>query len=93
MLKSGKPNMLFYADDMVLWAETKTELTMKLNTVVDMMEKLGLQISIDKTEIQCNTNGGRRHMHRNRKRQENNKMCGINKSNKVPRIMVNSRYG
>ena len=55
MFKPGKPNMLFYADDMVLWAETKTELTMKLTTVVDMMEKLGLQISIDKTEIQCNT--------------------------------------
>ena len=40
---------------MVLWAETREELQFKLGTVVDMMEKLGLEISVEKTEIQCNT--------------------------------------
>ena len=49
LYKPGKPNMLFYADDMVLWAETTEELKLKLTTIVDMMERLGLQISVEKT--------------------------------------------
>ena len=48
LYKPGKPNMLFYADDMVLWAETTEELKLKLTTVVDTMERLGLQISVEK---------------------------------------------
>ena len=52
--KHGKPNMLFYADDMVLWGQTKKELQEKLQTVVGLMEQLGLQISTTKTEIQAN---------------------------------------
>ena len=46
--------MLFYADDMVLWGQTKKELQDKLQTVVGLMEQLGLQISATKTEIQAN---------------------------------------
>ena len=49
LYKPGKPNMLFYADDMVLWAETTAELQIKLTAIADMMEKLGLQISVEKT--------------------------------------------
>ena len=52
--KRDKPNMLFYADDMVLWGNTKEELQQKLTRVVETMEQLGLQISIGKTELQCN---------------------------------------
>ena len=31
LYKPGKPSMLFYADDMVLWAETTEELEIKIN--------------------------------------------------------------
>ena len=47
--ESGKPNMLFYADDMVLWGESKAELAEKMKTVIGTMEQLGLQVSTSKT--------------------------------------------
>ena len=45
----GKPNMLFYADDMVLWGESKAELEAKMKTVIGTMEQFGLQVSTSKT--------------------------------------------
>ena len=53
--QEGKePAMLMYADDMVVWGDTEVEVKEKLQVTVDMMEKLGLQISLEKTEVQYN---------------------------------------
>ena len=41
--------MLLYADDMVLWGETKEELQGKLKAAIETMNALGLKISLDKT--------------------------------------------
>ena len=49
-----EPCMLLYADDMVVWAETKKELQQKLQIVIGMMDKLGLEVSVEKTELQTN---------------------------------------
>jgi hypothetical protein len=59
--KEGKPNMMFYADDMVLWGESKEELKTKMGTVIDTMEKLGLQISVEKKQRFKATNRGKQH--------------------------------
>ena len=56
--ESAEPCMLLYADDMVIWAKTKEELKKKLEVVVTGMEKLGLQLSIEKTEIQSSREVG-----------------------------------
>ena len=48
------PCMLLYADDMVVWGNTKREIEEKLEIVIECMEQLGLQVSEDKTEIQHN---------------------------------------
>ena len=40
--KEGRPNMLFYADDMVLWGANKEELGWKMQVVIETMEQLGL---------------------------------------------------
>jgi hypothetical protein len=53
--KKDTPNMLFYADDMVLWAKSQRQLQERLTTVVTTMEQLGLQICVKKTELQGNT--------------------------------------
>ena len=52
--KGKEPAMLMYADDMVVWGDTEKEVQEKLQVAVDMMEKLGLQISLEKTEVQYN---------------------------------------
>ena len=52
--KGKEPAMLMYADDMVVWGDTEKEVQEKLQVTVDMMEKLGLQISLEKTEVQYN---------------------------------------
>ena len=53
--RSGEePAMLMYADDMVLWGDTKEELQTKLQQAVKMMDKLDLNLSMDKTELQYN---------------------------------------
>ncbi len=49
-----EPSMLLYADDMVLWGESKEELEIKLRTAIEVMKALGLKLSIEKTEIQHN---------------------------------------
>ena len=49
-----EPSMLLYADDMVLWGETKEELQGKIQTAMETMKALGLKLSIEKTEIQHN---------------------------------------
>ncbi len=49
-----EPSMLLYADDMVLWGESKEELEKKLKTAMEVMKALGLKLSIEKTEIQHN---------------------------------------
>ena len=46
--------MLLYADDMVVWGHSKEELQKKLTIVINMMQKLGLQISTEKSELQFN---------------------------------------
>jgi len=52
--KEDEPNMLLYADDMVLWADSEEKLKLKLNTVLDSMTSLGLRINGIKTELQHN---------------------------------------
>ena len=52
--KGAEPAMLMYADDMVVWGETEEEVQKKLQLAVTTMEKLGLQISPEKTELQFN---------------------------------------
>jgi hypothetical protein len=54
MRKGNEPALLMYADDMVVWGWTEQELTQKLQVAENMMAKLGLQMSIEKTEIQHN---------------------------------------
>ena len=88
--------MLFYADDMVLWGKSKAELEEKMKTVIGTMEQLGLEVSTSKTEIQkttqkveaeeelvITTNKGTKHF----------KYTDPNKTDKIPGIMVHSRYG
>ena len=52
--KESEPGILMYADDMIIWAETKEELETKLSKMYETMEQLGLEMSMDKTEIQKN---------------------------------------
>jgi len=52
--KEDEPNMLLYADDMVLWADSEKELKLKLNKVLNTMNALGLRINGIKTELQHN---------------------------------------
>jgi len=52
--KDDEPNMLLYADDMVLWADSEKELKIKMNKVLDTMNTLGLRINGVKTELQHN---------------------------------------
>ena len=52
--KGVEPAMLMYADDMVVWGETEEEVKEKLQIATETMEKLGLQISLEKTELQHN---------------------------------------
>jgi len=52
--KEDEPNMLLYADDMVLWADSEEELRLKLNKVLNTMNALGLRINGLKTELQHN---------------------------------------
>ena len=52
--KTMEPAMLMYADDMVVWGETEVELKEKLTIAIDTMDKLGLNISAEKTEVQHN---------------------------------------
>jgi len=49
-----EPSMLLYADDMVIWADTQAELQEKMQKVVETMQKLRLQLSLKKTEVQHN---------------------------------------
>ncbi len=49
-----EPSMLLYADDMVLWGESKKELEQKLETAMTVMKRLGLKLSLEKTEVQHN---------------------------------------
>ena len=41
-----------YADDMVVWARDKQEMTRKLEALKEIMDRLGLKMSIEKTELQ-----------------------------------------
>jgi len=52
--KEDEPNMLMYADDMVLWADSEEELKLKLSKVLDTMNALGLCVNGQKTELQHN---------------------------------------
>ena len=49
-----EPGMLLYADDMTIWADTEEELKTKITKALQVMKSLGLNLSIDKTEVQHN---------------------------------------
>ena len=49
-----EPAVLMYADDIVIWGETEKEMQLKLQKLHDTMQSLGLQMSFEKTELQCN---------------------------------------
>ena len=52
--KGQEPAVLMYADDIVIWGETEEEMQQKLQKLYDIMQSLGLQMSFEKTELQCN---------------------------------------
>ena len=53
-MKGKEPAMLMYADDMVVWRGAEEEVQEKLQVAKSMMETLGLQMSMEKTELQHN---------------------------------------
>ena len=59
--RAGLPYELFYADDLVLMADTREQLTAKLSTWREGMEAKGLRVNMRKTKVMgCRDGEGHR---------------------------------
>jgi len=56
--RSGLPFELFYADDLVLLAETEDNLMAKIRIWKENMEAKGLRVNLGKTKVMTSCNGG-----------------------------------